>query len=129
MSFRPIALALLLVATGCTRIYKVNTAPLDISTKAVAAEKMDPIGRVSAKYCNSLIVIIPIFQNPSKVFDGLMDEAKAQGGTAVTDVKLEGVNYVNAPLYVKMCFELSGTAVKPHVEATPPPPPPSKKKK
>ncbi|MSQ02412.1 MAG: hypothetical protein EXR71_11065 [Myxococcales bacterium] len=106
-----------------------DTAPLDISTKAVAAERMEAISRVSAKYCNSLIVIIPIFQNPSQVFDGLMDEAKAVGGTAVIDVKLEGVNHVNAPLYVKMCFEPSGMAVKPHVEAPPPPPPPSGKKK
>ena len=53
-------------------------------------------------------------------------------GPEVTDVKLEGVDYVNAPLYVKMCFDLSGTAVKPHVEVAPPPPPPppaTKKKK
>ena len=97
---------------GCVQVYKVNTNPLAMSTRSVAAEGRTPVGDVSGHYCNQFIVIIPLFGNPTKTFDRMMDDAKDQGAIGVTDVKLELTDMLVLPLYAKACFTMSGTAVK-----------------
>lgn len=115
---------LLFLLTGCTQVYKVNTTPYTMSTNPLAADGMEVVGEVSGRYCNSVIVFFPITQNPAKVFDKMMADAKEKGATAVVDVRLEPVDYLVVPFYGKVCYELSGTAVKPAAPPAPPPPPP-----
>ena len=125
-------LALVLCFLGCTQVYKVNTTPYDFSTKPEAADHMQELGQVSARYCQRVIFIIPSLGHPTRVFDDLVEQAKEKGGTAVTDVRMEPVNSLIVPFYMRQCFELSGNAAKP-VEVAPPPPvpaaPPTKRKK
>ena len=101
-----------LVLAGCTQVYRVNTNPLAMSTRAAAASGRTPVGEVSGHYCNQFIIIIPIFGNPTKTFDRMMDDAEGQGGIGVVDVKLEMTDMLLLPLYAKACFTMSGTAVK-----------------
>lgn len=97
---------------GCVQVYKVNTNPLAMSTLSSAAADRTPVGEVSGHYCNQFIVIIPIFGNPTKTFDRMMDDATSQGAIGVTDVKLEVTDMLLVPLYAKACFTMTGTAVK-----------------
>lgn len=123
------SLACLLLLSGCKSVYRVNTTPYTISTRPEIAAGFETIGPVSATYCNRVIFVIPILGKPSTVFDVLTTQATQMGGVAVTDVRLTPVNYVQAPFYFKMCFQMTGNAVRLKPVAPPPPPPATRKKK
>ena len=121
--------ALLLLATGCTKVWPVNKNPYAVSTSPVASSQFELIGPVSVKQCNKLIVIIPILKDPSRLFDELVVEAQKVGGIAITGVEVRQVDLLTAPFYVRNCIEASGIAVKLKEAPAPPPPPPSPAKK
>ena len=85
-----------------------------ISTKTNVAPVHEVLGTVSTDYCDHVaLLIIPIVSDQRERYDELMAETKRLGGDAIVDfqVRMQDTAWF-FPLYVKFCWELSGTAVK-----------------
>ena len=97
---------------GC-KTYVFNQ-PATISTKSMVYKHVKPIKDVKAEYTDRMILFFPLIQDPRKIYDDLLAEAKKAGGNAVIDVQVRnGEDSLGGcvGLYVSWKVEAVGTAV------------------
>jgi uncharacterized protein YbjQ (UPF0145 family) len=87
---------------------------MTVSTSSTVNEHFVPIKRVSVKKTNYMIILFPFVRDPRNAYDELLLEAKALGGDAVIDMRIESApSFMLAfPPIVVANMKYSGMAVK-----------------
>jgi hypothetical protein len=108
------ALTLALIAAcaaslGCTS--SVFNTPVTLSTKSEAVNVTRRLQRVAVEQCDTLVVLVPVVDDPASLYEELLARAEQAGGNAVLDMQISYTSAAFAvPFFSHDCVTATGTA-------------------